>query len=124
MADSTDRVLTEDEQIALGKPSKLEQLNASQVQTYLKFLEGLLSERKINLVTPSSLINQANYVNLSELDQGRVDMAAGVLAGYLRALQGLLEREEHEAFQTEYTVQMIWKYKEKYEREMGDIFII
>ncbi|MFN7159976.1 MAG: hypothetical protein ACK4NC_00015 [Candidatus Gracilibacteria bacterium] len=124
MEDSTDRILTEDEQIALGKPSKVEQLNALQVQAYLHLLQGLLTEHKVNLVTPSTLINQANYQLLNELDQGKIDMAAGVLAGYLRALQGLLERDEHETFQTEYTVQMIWKYKEKYEKDLGDIFII
>lgn len=124
MADSSDRILTEDEQIALGKPSKIEQLNASQVQTYLEFLQGLLSEEKIHVVTPSTLINQATYESLNELQQGRVDQAAGVLAGYIRTLRDLLDRGDHDTFQTEYYVQMIWKYKDKYELELGDIFII
>lgn len=124
MVDPKNRVLSEDEQIALGKPSQLEQLNPKQVQTYLEFLEKLLQEGKINLVIPSSLINQSVYATLDEVNQGRVDQAAMVLVGYLRALKGLMEVGGHENFQAELNSQVIWKYKEKYERDLGDIFII
>lgn len=124
MADISDRILSEDEQIALGKPSKVEQLNGHQVQLYLEFLKTLLAEEKIHLLTPSTLINQLTYESLSELDQGRIDQAVGVLAGYLRTLRDLLERGHLDSFQAEYYVQMIWKYKEKYELQLGDVFII
>lgn len=111
-------------QIALGKPSSVEQLNKHQVQEYLQFLEHLLSENIIQSYTPSSFIRKELYTTLPSYIQGKVDQASVVLAGYVRTLEKLLGSEHLHSRQVEQYVEHIWHYKEKYERQIGDIFLL
>lgn len=116
--------LTVEQQIALGKPADVAQLNSEGVKTYLTLLTSLIEVGTIHAYSPSSLIKKELYDTLPEVVQGKVDQASIILAGYIRTLQGLLELGQEESRQVEHYVEHIWSYKERYEKEIGDIFII
>ena len=122
MSDSHD--LSTEEQIALGIPALVEQLNDAEIQEYLSLLEKKMEQHAINLFTPSTLINKDIYLKLTELQQGRVDFSCMNLVHLLRQVKQLQERNEATSAQMENLVQTIFQYKNKLENEMGDVLVI
>lgn len=122
MSDQKD--LSIETQIALGKPSAVEQLNKEHVQRYLQFIETLLKEGTIKSYIPNSLVRKELYDTLPSYIQGKIDQASVVLAGYVRTLEYLLRGDHAQSRQVEQYVEHIWYYKEKYEKQVGDIFLL
>lgn len=121
---NTEQDLSIEEQITLGKPSAIEQLNKTQVQSYLHFLESLLNTGTIHSYTPSSLIKKELYDSLPTYVQGKIDQASIVLAGHVRTLEKLLQTQYTHSRQVEQYVEHIWHYKQRYEQQIGDIFLL
>ncbi len=93
----------------------------------LKFLEkimNLIKENKINLYTPSSLINQAVYESLSDEQKAKVELEAANLLFKLRNMRDLWEAGYGDSFQMNNLVHGVRILKERIEEIRGDVFII
>lgn len=96
----------------------------SENEEFLKMLIEMISDGKINLYRPNSLINNEVYDQLSEQEQGKVDLEAVNLLSAIREIQGLYENGFEGSFQIQNQVHRLRLIKERLEQEGGDLFII
>jgi len=92
-----------------------------------KFLDDVVSKisgGKIDLLKPSSLINQEVYQRLPANVQGQADMNAVNLLARLREIKSLYDLNRIDSYQMKNLVEYVRLAKEMLENEAGDIFII
>lgn len=99
----------------------------------MEFIQSVMQRvyaGEINLLSPSSLINENLYENSSDEVQGRADIHAINFCSKLRSIKDLMEISGGEqlfvepTFQVKNLVQSIKFEKEQFEKEFGDMFVI
>ncbi len=93
-------------------------------QEFLELILKLVNEGKINLYSPSSLINEAYYNTLSEESRGKVDMEAVNMLTSIRNIKDLHDAGFTDSFQIQNMVAAVRNTKERLEEDQGDLFII
>lgn len=116
--------LSPEEQKALNQPLKDPSGGGGSNQKFLSDVVAKINEGKINLFSPSSLLNQEVYQKLPEQIRGKIDMDAVNLLGKLRDMKGLYDLGQTDSYQMEYLVENVRLIKERIEAEAGDVFII
>lgn len=108
----------------INAPKNLPSGMSQEDQSFLETLIQLVDSGKINLYSPSSLLNQTVYTQLSEQDQGKVDMEAINMLSTIRQIHGLYKAGFTQTFQIENLVRHLRLLKERLEGISGDVFII
>lgn len=93
-------------------------------KTFLDLVISLITEGKIDLYKPSSLLNNAVYDLLDEMKQGQADLEAVNLLSAVRELKDLYDAGFTNTFQMENLVHRLRETKERIEESGGDLFII
>lgn len=91
---------------------------------FLHMVVQLIEDGKIELFTPSTLINESVYEKLSEEEKGKADLEAMNLLATVREMKDLFDAGFKDSYQMENLVERVRNSKERIESEKGDIFII
>ena len=91
---------------------------------FLKAVVSLVEEAKINLYSPSSLLNEPMYRTLTEEQRGKVDLEAFNLLTTLRNIYNLWKVENKATYQLQNLVHQVRLTKERLENISGDVFIV
>lgn len=102
----------------------LKYTGSSQNKEFLEKLIKLISEGKIGLYNPDSLINHAVYDKLDQQAQGKADYEAMNLLMVIREIKGLHDAGYVDTYQIDNLVEKLRVAKERLENVGGDIFII
>lgn len=116
--------IPEDEQVKLGKPLKDESGVNPQDMEFLQMLVQKIEDKEIDLHTPSTLLNEVVYGQLSEEAQGKADYNALTLLSTIRQIYTLWQAGEKETYQIQNLVHQVRVTKERLEEIGGDIYII
>ncbi len=116
--------LSPEEQKALNQPLKDPSGGGEANKKFLDDVVAKINDGKINLFSPSSLLNQEVYQKLSEQVQGKIDMDAVNLLAKLRDMKGLYDLGQTDSYQMENLAENVRLIKERIEAEAGDVFII
>lgn len=116
-------MIDEKTQKELNTPLRDDSARSPEDKELLELLMKLISDGKINLYRPSSLINQAVYDNLPMEKRGQVDFAAMNLLAAVREIKGLNDAGFQDTYQTWYLVEKLRLTKEQLEAG-NDLFII
>ncbi len=124
----------EDQQKAVYKdPQVQKELNAplsdptgvsDENDKFLHLVISLINDGKIELHTPSTLINKAVYDGLSEEKQGLADREAMNLLSAVREIKDLFDAGYKDTYQMQNLVERVRNTKERIEEKGGDLFII
>lgn len=112
----TQKILNE----PIAKPGGL----SAEDQSFLNLILDKVDKKEINLLIPSSLINQSVYDSLSEELQGKVDFDAVNLVSTLRNIYDLWKFHQQPTFQIENLVHQVRLTKERLEETSGDVYVI
>lgn len=93
-------------------------------EEFLQMLLDFVDQGKINLYSPSSLLNKAYYDTLDEVKQGHVDLESMNILSAIRDIYGLCKAGMRETYQVENLVSRLKLSKERLEEVSGDVFII
>lgn len=133
MSTENQKIILEHEKISIDKKTQQElnsPLEAPQVEAspedlaFMDLILDLISKKKINLFTPSSLINFSVYDTLPEEARGKADFDAVNLLSEIREIKKLCDAGFKNTYQTVYLVRQIRLTKERLEKISGDIYII
>lgn len=116
--------LPPEEQKKLNEPLKDPSGMTEADHAFLDDVISKLEKGKINLYSPSSLINQDVYKGLSDEVQGKIDLNAVNLLARLREIKGLYDSKRTDSYQFENLVEQVRLTKESLEDDAGDVFII
>lgn len=124
--ESTQKAIYKDEQTQakLNEPLPDPTGLSDEDEEFLNMVMDLVEKGKIELHTPSSLINQDVYDELSDEIKGKADLEAFNLLAVIREVKDLIDSGNRETFQLQNSVQRFRLTKERIEKESGDIFII
>jgi len=118
------QTLTPDEQKNLNKPlknpSSLEESNRIFFEDFMKKIK----DGKINLFSPSSLINQSVYDALPTESKSKIDIDSFNLLSKLREIKNLHDIGQSDSYQMDYMIESVRLIKERIEQLSGDVFII
>lgn len=93
-------------------------------QAFLEKIVNMIDTGKINVLKPSSIINDQTYLLLSEEAQGKVDMESMNMLASIRQIHGLYKTGYSQSFQIQNLVHHLRLLKERLEGISGDVFII
>lgn len=99
-------------------------------QEFIQSVMTRVYSGEINLMMPSSLLNESVYEAASEEAQGKADSYAVNFCSKLRDIKGLMEMSGGDTLYVEptYQVQLLIKdlkyRKEEFEKQYGDLFVI
>ena len=93
-------------------------------EEFLNLVVRLVDDRRINLYSPHSLINEAVYNGLTEKQQGKVDFDGVNLLATLRNIYNLWQIEKQPTFQIQNMVEQVRATKERLEEISGDVYIV
>jgi hypothetical protein len=116
--------LSPKDQEELNKPLKDDSGVDPKDMEFLKMLVDKIEKKEIDLLVPSSLINQSVYDGLDENARGKADVDAYKMLATIRDIYKLWQAGDKESYQIQYMVNKIRIYKEELEEIGGDIFII
>lgn len=108
----------------LNKPPEDPNGLSADDEAFLSLVLSLIDEGKIDLHTPSTLINNDVYDKLDSKTQGKVDLEAMNLLNSIRQIKELHDNGFAGTFQMNSLVSSVSNVKERLEVEDGDIFII
>lgn len=91
---------------------------------FMNLVLNFVNEGKIELYTPSSLLNNAVYDALTDEVKSKADMEAMNLLTAIREMKDLHDANFTETYQMESLVHRLRLTKERFEEAGGDIFII
>jgi len=91
---------------------------------FLHLIISLIEEEKIELHTPSTLLNEDVYNELNEEKKGKADYEAMNLLADVREIKDLFDAGYKETYQMENLLERVRNTKERIEAEKGDLFII
>ncbi len=118
------RDLSIDEQKKLSQPlPKLLGLSAED-EAFLNMVVAKIDTKEIDLLRPSSLLNQPVYNALTQLQQGKADYDSVNLLSTLRTIYGLWKTNPTATYQIENMVHSVRLTKERLEEISGDVYII
>lgn len=92
-------------------------------QDFLNLILGKIEDKSINLYSPSSLLNNAVYEALPEMEQGKADQNAVILLTRIREIYNLTQISKEPSYQLVNMVDSLRLIKNRLE-EHGDLFII
>ncbi len=92
-------------------------------QAFLNLILGKIEDKTINLYSPSSLLNNAVYDALPEMDKGKADQNAVVLLTRIREIYNLTQISKEPSYQLVNMVDSLRLIKNRME-EHGDLFVI
>ncbi|MBT3865354.1 hypothetical protein HOE67_00790 [Candidatus Peregrinibacteria bacterium] len=116
--------LSQEEQNHLNEPLVDPQGVDEKNKTFLDDVIKKIEDGDINLMSPSSIINQSVYEGLSEKAQGETDLSAVSLLARLRDIKGLHDIGSPDSYQMQNLVEQVRLTKERLEKDTGNIFII
>ena len=116
--------LDEKEQQELNKPLVDPTGLSEDDKKFLDDVVGKIEVGKIDLHTPSTLMNQDVYGRLSIEIQGEIDLNAVSLLARLREIKDLHDLGQVDSYQFSNLVEQVRLTKERLEKDAGDIFII
>ncbi|MBI2463752.1 hypothetical protein HYV57_02250 [Candidatus Peregrinibacteria bacterium] len=93
-------------------------------QAFLEKIVNMIDTGKINVLKPSSIINDQAYSQLSEEAQGKVDMESINMLASIRQIHGLYKTGYSQSYQIQNLVHHLRLLKERLEGVSGDVFII
>ena len=92
-------------------------------QDFLNLILAKIEDKSINLYSPSSLLNNAVYEALPEMEQGKADQNAVILLTRVREIYNLTQISKEPSYQLVNMVDSLRLIKNRLE-EHGDLFII
>lgn len=92
-------------------------------QDFLNLILAKIEDKSINLYSPSSLLNNAVYEALPEMEQGKADQNAVILLTRIREIYNLTQISKEPSYQLVNMVDSLRLIKNRLE-EHGDLFII
>lgn len=114
-----------DSQKVVNTPIEKSSAMDDQDTALVNLIVSLVESKKINLYSPSTLINQEVYGKLSETTQGEVDQHAFNMLTSVREIYDYYKSSfSNNAYQFENRVRWLRLQKENAEREWGDVFVI
>lgn len=93
-------------------------------QAFLDKIMKLAEEKKINLYSPSSLLNTAVYDSLDTAGKAKADQNAMIIITKIREILNLTQISKEPTYQLKNIVASLRQNKEETEKTHGDIFII
>ena len=93
-------------------------------QAFLELIVKLVNEGTINLYRPDTLLNDAVYEKLDNLQKGKTDIEAQNMLTAIRNIKGLYDAGYKDTYQIFYQVSELRLSKERLENLGGDLFII
>lgn len=118
------QAITGNAQSDLNKPL-IDPTGVSDVdQAFLNDVIAKIESGKINLLAPSSLINNDVYDKLDEMKRGKADMNALTLLSNVRQIKELHDLGHTNTYQAQNLVNSCRLMKERVEKECGDCYII
>lgn len=108
----------------LNEPLELPQGLSQEDQSFLNVVLTKVENKEIDLLKPSTLINQTVYDQLTEDKQGKVDFDAVNLASTLRNIYELWKYYQKPTYQIENLVRQVRLTKERLEEISGDVYVI
>ena len=96
----------------------------TQNKEFLEILIKMISEGKINLYQPGSLINHSVYDKLDDAAKGKADLEATNMLTAVREIKGLHDAGYNDTYQMDNLVEQLRVTKERLENIGGDLFII
>ena len=119
-----DQTITPETQKLLNTPLSNPKGLSQEDQAFLSDVCAKVESKKINLLSPSSLINQPVYEKLPEEKKGKVDFDAVNMAATLREIYGLWKAYQMPTFQIENLVHQVRLTKERLEEISGDVYMV
>lgn len=117
--------IAEDTQKVVNTPVEKPSAMDDQDMALVNLIVSLVDSKKINLYSPSTLINQPVYDKLPELTQGKVDQHAFNMLTSVREIYNYYKSPfSNNAYQFENRVRWFRLQKEEAEKEWGDVFVI
>lgn len=118
------KAINPEDQKTLNEPLKTPSGASDANRAFFKDLLGKLEKGQINLLSPSSLLNQSIYDKLPENIQGKIDLDSVNLLSKCREIKSLYDLGQTDSYQMDYMVESVRLIKERIEAEAGDVFII
>lgn len=118
------QVIPQEVQKLINQPLKDEQGLSVEDQAFLEKIQTLISEKKINLYDPDSLLNQEVYEKLNLEAKGKADQNAVLMLARIREIHDLLQISSEPSYQLQNLVASLRLYKERTEAYSGDIFLL
>ncbi len=119
-----DHQVADETQTMLNQPVKSDQALSQADQAFLQMVTAKIQSKEIDLYRPATLLNQAVYGKLAELDRGKADVSAVNLLSAIREIYKLTQLGYVDTYQIENMVHRVRVTKERLEEVGGDIFII
>lgn len=116
--------LSTEEQKRLSQPLVKQNGLSQEDEAFLNLVVSKVENGEINLLSPSTLINQTVYATLNEQQQGKVDFDSVNLASNLRDIYGLWKMTHVATYQIENMVRTVRLTKERFEGISGDVYVI
>jgi len=124
---AVDNNLPADIQTMLNKPltiNKTEYSFTTEDKEFLKNIINKIKQGKIQLYTPSTLLNQKVYKKLSSHEKGKADFNILNLLNKIREIKKLWDSGETNTYQILNLVKSLRLIKKRIEIADGDVFII
>lgn len=93
-------------------------------QAFLDKIMKMVEEKKINLYSPSSLLNSAVYDALDTAGKAKADQNSMLMVTKIREISDLMRISKEATYQLKNLVAALRMHKEETEKISGDIFII
>lgn len=93
-------------------------------QSFLDLILKLVNEKKINLYSPSSLLNNDIYEKLPHEGKAKADQNAMLILTKVREIYNLMQTITEPTYQVKNLVDSLRLNKESVEKTYGNIFII
>ncbi len=120
----TDNAHIEDHiQVMINKPLERDPYNEAD-QALLNLIVQLVNEKKINLYSPSSLLNNDFYEKLPHEGKAKADQNSVIMLTKIREIYNLVQTVSEPTHQIKNLVDSLRLNKEDVEKMCGDIFII
>lgn len=116
--------LSSDEQMKLNQPLAKQDGLSAEDEAFLNMVVAKVESKEIDLLRPSSLLNQTVYNSLTQIQQGKADYDAVTILSTLRTIYGLWKANPTATYQIENMVRTVRLSKERLEEISGDIYII
>ncbi len=119
--------IAQDVQVILNKPKKIEEADYKPSKEDQEFLQDIIKKvdsAKIQLYTPSSLLNDEVYQQLNSSGKAKADFDILNLLNKIREIKKLWDQGDKDTYQLFNLVHSLRITKERIETADGDVFII
>lgn len=120
----TDSTIDPEKQLMLNTPAVKPDGISQEDEAFLNMVVAKVEAKEINLLMPSSLINNSVYEKLDAMQRGKVDLDAYNLSSTLRTIYDLWKYYKQPTYQIENLVHTVRLTKERLEEISGDVYVI